>query len=345
MKRRWLPYALGALVAGATIPAHAQPEPRAGDRSGPEADEAPAESPPDPDAEPPLEVDDPEPPVEEPLEATGPDPAPEAAAEPDPEPAPIVGPVVPRSYLEWPRERVLRPRTLPRGTWSLGLELRAELDLGDNLGLDQAAVAAGLAVGPATNGFSFGFGLTDQAELNIAYAFSLRPFEARGLLQVGSGFNLVRDPTIDVSARAGLSWNFAADGFGPLIAGLDTRYLLNARMAILLLPRQLTWTLDAVDAGGGTRKPIYFDVPVGFGLQLTPALYLQLDTVLARWRIRDGDTSLIGADFAPVQTRLFWSPSNQLDLGAGVGADLVPLEDFTATGLVLLLQARYYGMD
>lgn len=361
MTRRFLAWTLGALVLAGAVPAAAQPDEQApepetaGDPPDPDAEPA------DPDPEQTPDVDDASPPVDEPLEATPADPEPESdadpepAAEPEPEPAAepeaepaaeavgppftLTGPILPRSYLEWPAERVLRPVTLPRGTWALGLDLRSRVDF------DSAAVAAGLAEVPGRSGLWFAFGLTDQAEFDLAYSLSLKSFEPRGTLEVGSAFNLVRDAVIDVSARAGLGWNFDYQGFSPVTAGLDTRYLLNARLAILLLPRQLVWALD--DPSGTDTRPVFLDLPVGFGLQATPALYLEVDALLLRWGIRDtAGSSFIGGDFAPVQARLFWSPTNALDVGAGVAADLVaPGPDTVADTVTVLIQARYYGVD
>jgi hypothetical protein len=323
MTRRVQALTLGAVMAVVAGPAAAQPEP--------------PEEAADPEGDPPADLADPEPPVDEPLESTQP-PEPEAEPEPGPPAVTITGPILPRSYLEWPQARVLRPRTLPRGTWALGLDLRAELDF------ETARVAGGLAADPARTGAWFAFGLTDQAEFDLSYSFALKDFELRGPLQTGAAFNLIRDGVIDVSARAGLGWNFDTTGFSPLTAGLDTRYLLNARMAILLLPRQLVWSLD--DPGDSGITPVFLDLPVGFALQATPALYLQIDALLLRWGIRDSTSSFIGDDFAPVQARLFWSPSNQLDVGAGIGADLVaPGQPGITDTLTLLLQARYYGVD
>lgn len=245
------------------------------------------------------------------------------------------------AFQGWPQEMILRPNTLPKGAWSVGVDLRANKDFsGIGLAIGCPSPVLFVAV-PCAQRPSLAYGLSDKLQLDLGYDFSLKDFEAKGGLTVGAAFNVIRDAQLEVTPAAQVGYSFLTEGITPLVAGADIQYNLSEKMAIVSPPQHLVVTLDPIDLGVGEISPVYLQLPVGFAYQATPMVYVETLTNLARIEISDVDSGFIFADFIPVNVTGFYSLNANMDIGAGLGLDFKA--DEIGDSLNWLVAFRYYG--
>lgn len=248
------------------------------------------------------------------IEATGAASAPEVAAEA------IVEAPAPR----WPSAVIARPLTLPGSVFQAGLDQGANQDL--------SAMGSRLVAG---------YGIDDKLEATVFYAFASKDFEAKGALDVNIGYAAVRGAMggkLEVVPRAQLGYSVLGEAMNPLYAGAQAQYNATDKIALITPGGQLSVALD------GEVKPITFGLPVAVGFQATPALYLQLDTLLATFEIADSANTFIGADTTPVLASGIYNVMPALDVLAAFGLNATPAEGSgVGDTLSFLAGVRYYG--
>jgi hypothetical protein len=246
------------------------------------------------------------------------------AAPPDPAAAPAPAEAAPAS--RYPRSVIDRPLTLPAGLAMLGADVIA---LNKEFDIIQGAPIVG-------------YGITDDFEIQVPYTFTLKEFEAKGLLNVELGYKILRGAAggkLEMIARARPGYDFFGETFAPVLLGLHVQYNATPQFAIISgIPgtEQLKIT---VDAASGAPKPIELGVPLGLGFQATPELYFELDTKIATINISDSKSTSLG-DFAPVAVTAVFNAIPALDVQAQVFTDLANKPDKT---LGFLVGFRYYA--
>jgi hypothetical protein len=249
------------------------------------------------------------------VEATGAAAAPEVAtaAVTDEAPAP-----------RWPRAVIARPLTLPGAVFQAGLDQGANNDF--------SAMSSKLVAG---------YGINDKLEATAFYAFASKEFEAKGALDVNVGYAAVRGAMggkLEVVPRAQLGYNFFAEGLNPLLAGAQAQYNATDKIALITPGGQLSVALE------GEEKPVTFGLPVAVGIQATPELYVQVDTLLGTLKIADAENAFIFADSTPVLATGIYNVMPALDVLAAFGLNATPADDASVGDtLSFLAGLRYYG--
>ncbi len=230
--------------------------------------------------------------------------------------------------VRYPRAVIERPLTLPAGVAMLGADLTANNDM--------------TAMGGAP---IIGYGITDDLEVQVPYAFATREFEAKGSLNVDVGYKLLRgalDGKLEVIARARTGYNFLTKAANPLMVGVHVQYNLTDKLAVISgFPSTQQLSIALSDGGVmGAPRPIDLSLPLSIGDQATPLLYFQLDTRLARLGLRSSSNAFIGADTSPVALTAVYNVLHALDVQASIGTDL---SNSPGDALSFLVGARYYA--
>jgi hypothetical protein len=219
----------------------------------------------------------------------------------------------------YPRAVIARPLTLPQAIVVVGGDLGANNDL---------STVGGTPI--------VGVGITDNLEVQVPYAFAARELEPRGSLSIDVGYKLVRgalDGKLEIIARARAGYSLLDDQTIPYSLGVHVQYNV------------LPWL--AVITGAPGTEQVRFDspsvdlsLPVAVGVQVSPIVYMQLDTKLALIALHDSDSMMLGADTTPVALTAVWNAWHALDVQAAIGTDLT-----TGPGdaLWFLVGARYYA--
>jgi hypothetical protein len=228
----------------------------------------------------------------------------------------------------YPRSVIARPLTLPQGVAMLGADVTSNKD---------ASAMAGAPI--------IGFGITDDLEIQIPYAFATRDFEAKGSLNFDVGYKLLRgavDGKLEVIARARTGYNLLTESANPLMIGAHAQYNITDTFAVIsgfAGTQQLSIALSDGGVMGGP-KPVDVSVPISFGYQPAPLLYFQLDTRLARLNISDSANAFLFADTTPVALTAVYNVVNALDIQASIGTDL---SNSPGDALSFLVGARFYA--
>lgn len=228
----------------------------------------------------------------------------------------------------YPRAVIARPLTLPQGVAMVGADMTSNKDLS--------------AMGGAP---IVGFGITDDLEIQVPYAFATREFEAKGSLNGDIGYKLLRgavDGKLEVIARARTGYNFLTKTANPLMIGLHAQYNITDNFAVISgFPSTQQLSIALSDGGVmGGPKPIDFSVPLSFGYQVHPLVYLQLDTRLAKFNISDSANAYIFADTTPAALTAVYNVINAVDVQASIGTDL---SNSPGDALSFLIGMRYYA--
>jgi hypothetical protein len=216
----------------------------------------------------------------------------------------------------WPRAVIARPLTLPKGLAQVGAAINANNDFS----------AIGLTLNAA-------YGVSDDLEVRGSYGFGLKDFEAKGSLNVGAGYKLLRGAMggkLEVIARADTGYNFFLEGLNALSLGAQAQYNISDKLAVVTPGGQLSIALEEV-AG---LRPVALKIPVGVGYQVTPELYAQLDTTIASIEISDSETTVIFSDTTPVSVTATYNAKPNLDAFVSIGTDLSNEPGDTLTFLV-----------
>jgi hypothetical protein len=183
------------------------------------------------------------------------------------------------SAPRWPRGVIDRPLTLPGQLVLAG---------GDVIGLNTVVMTP---TGSTTSmGFladvALGYGVNDDLEVNAItpnYTFTLKDFEIKGPLDIGIGYKLLRGAAggkLEMIARAIGGYDLNAEAVRPVRLGLHVQYNLTPTLAVF------THDIGLGNAGisiavDGDPKPISLTLPVGVGMQVAPALWIEADTAAA----------------------------------------------------------------
>ena len=228
----------------------------------------------------------------------------------------------------YPRAVIARPLTLPAGLAMLGADVTANNDL---------STMGGAPI--------VGYGITDDLEIQIPYAFGAREFEAKGSLNVDVGYKLLRgalDGKLEAIARVRTGYNLLTETANPLLIGVHVQYNVTDTFAIISgFPG--TQQLSIALSDGGVMdgpKPVDFSLPISAGYQATPTLYFQLDTRLARLNISDSSNAFVFADTTPAALTVVYNAIDALDLQASIATDL---SNAPGDALAFLVGARYYA--
>lgn len=232
----------------------------------------------------------------------------------------------------WPRAVIARPLTLPKSLARVGASINANNDFS--------------AFGLGLNG---GYGVSDDLEVNVTYGLSLKEFEAKGPLGINVGYSFLRGSSggkLDAAARIGTGYNLLAEGISPLIAGIDARYRINDKLAVIMPGTHLSVALEEIETPpippateGATFRPIDFSLPLGVAYQATPELYVSLTTEIFNLEISDSATTFIFADTTPLSFQGTYNVQPNLDVYAAISTDLTNEPGDT---LGFLIGANYY---
>jgi hypothetical protein len=259
--------------------------------------------------------------------AIEPDPATSVGAQPDPASATA-------ATSRYPRDIISRPLSYPQGIAAAGLDLMSS--------------TASLA-DPATFRLLAGYGVTDDIELNFGHYMFPSNAAGKGTIDFGAGIKLARgaaDGKLEMIGRVQSGYSLASEGLNPLLAGVHAQYNVTPTVAVLTPGGQLSVALT------GASKPVTFGLPVSLAWQPTPIVYVQLDTQLATLKIANATNSFLFADSTPVTFTAYINAVPQLDLFAGVSANLTPADTMDAAGnpvatalgdtVGVIVGARYY---
>jgi hypothetical protein len=238
--------------------------------------------------------------------------------------APASAPAPPAE--RYPRAVIARPLTLPAGLGVLGADATANHDF--------TAMAGAPIVG---------YGLTDDLEVQVPYAFSARDFEIKGTLNADLGYKLLRgaaDGKLEAIARIRGGYDLVAETATPLMIGVHVQYNLTDTLAIISGTPGSQQLRIALDDGGTGARPIDLSLPVGLGWQATGQLYFQLDTRLVQLALHDASTVVLGADATPVALTAVYNVLPALDVQAVIATDL---SNTPGDAVSFLLGARYYA--
>lgn len=216
------------------------------------------------------------------------------------------------------------------------------------LGMTASDTSEGLAVGA-------GYGISDKLEIGGVYAFALNKFEIKGTLTAYGAFALMHSEKLDVGASADLALNFNDSDPGSttggtrvgatLHAGLGVRYKLAPKFALFTgtpwAPGPLGQHLR-IGLNSGAAKT--FSLPVGFGMQATPALFAYVNTTLFSLLLSDpgmgGKRFNSIADATPLTLGAFYAVNKNIDAAFTFGfPDLQNAGD----AYVITIGARYFN--
>lgn len=233
----------------------------------------------------------------------------------------------------YPRAVIARPLTLPSGVAMLGMDFTSNNDLS------------------AMGGAPFiGYGITDDLEIQIPYAFATHDgttheLEAKGSLNADLGYKLLRgalDGKLEAIARVRGGYNFLTETANPVMLGVHVQYNITDNFAVISgFPGTQQLSIALSDGGVmGGAKPIDLSVPVSFGYQVSPLLYFQLDTKLARFNISGSSNAFLFSDTTPAALTAVYNVVNALDVHASIGTDL---SNSPGDALSFLVGACYYA--
>jgi hypothetical protein len=257
-----------------------------------------------------------------------------SAALPAGDPVTTIGAVAEPAASRYPRDVMSRPLTYPAGLGAVGFDLSS---------------TTSNPADPATVRLLGGYGITDDFELNFGhYAFPTND-AGKGTFDFGLGYKLVRgavDGKLEIIGRVQTGYSLAASGFNPLLVGLHAQYNFTPTFAVLTPGGQLSAGL------AGDSKPVTFGLPVSLALQPTKTVYVQLDTTLATFKIANASNTFLFSDATPVAFTAYVNALPQIDLFAGISANLTPADTMAADGsavktniadtMGVIVGARYY---
>jgi hypothetical protein len=222
----------------------------------------------------------------------------------DDDAASSVGAAVEGAPAGWPLQIIDRPLTLKAGM------LAPEADVG----LSQTSV---MAASTTTIGLTVGanYGLSDKLQVGGAYAFSLKDFEIKGMLTGSALYQLV-DGQAKAAVGGSFGFNLNGNHAGPIGAGLALAYLVTPKISVFTPASQLAIGIDP-------STTLRLNVPIGVGLQATSNVFASVQTNVASIGLSpSGSNAIFGADTVPLTLGAFYSPSNKMDLGVNLSADL-----------------------
>jgi hypothetical protein len=187
------------------------------------------------------------------------------------------------------------------------------------------------------------WGISDKLEVQVPYTFATREFEAKGVVGLDVGYAVVRgavDGKLEMVARVRGGYDAAGSAATPLMLGLHVQYNVTPKLAIISGAPGTQQLHIALEKDAAGARPIELAVPIGIGVQPADTVYLQLDTRLASFALKDGDTMLVAADPTPVALTAVWNVIPSIDVQAAIGSELT---GSFGDALTFLVGARYYS--
>ena len=219
-------------------------------------------------------------------------------------------PTAARAAVGQPIEIIDRPRTLPGGE----LELRGGVDLARSSYTDATGTHSETSLSAPLD---LGYGVSDQLDLYVFYALGLHPtVTGKTPVEIRLAFTFFRDRRLSAAGQVRSGVDLGSHDVTPLVLGVNALYKVAGAFAVFTPGEQLRVGL------AGSNRPIGLDLPVGFGLQVTPQVFGSLTTNLAHIGIANDSDSFILADMLPANLALFYSFSSRLDVGAHLDIDL-----------------------
>lgn len=187
------------------------------------------------------------------------------------------------------------------------------------------------------------YGISDKLEALFGYSgirFSPGGFEAKGDLQVGAGIMAVAGGAggkLDIEPKAAFDYNLVLET-AAIAVGADIRYKVTPKIFLgtPINKPGLVITVKGIDILGTTIAPIFFELPFAVGFQATPQLAIQVNTLLAHFKINDsgGANTFVGADFIPLNADILYGLSNKMDIRINLNlGDLKTIGDTNAIGV------------
>jgi hypothetical protein len=213
----------------------------------------------------------------------------------------------------WPQANIDRPLTAAKGM----------IEVSPVFNYAHAKDAMGNS-SDGTGASLFGrYGVSDKLEILAAYQnirFSPGGFEAQGDLVVGAGFGAIAGGAggkLDIEPKAAFDYNLLAKT-AVLAVGADVRYKVMPKLYVGTPINQpgLVITVKGIDILGTTVAPIFFDLPFAVGFQATPQLAVQVNTLLAHFKINDTapPNAFIFGDFINLSADVLFALSNKMDV-------------------------------
>jgi hypothetical protein len=235
-------------------------------------------------------------------------------------------PGAPEPESRYPRAVIARPLTLPEGLAVLGADASANHDF-------SAMGGAPIA----------GYGITDNLEIQVPYAFATRDFEIKGAVAGDVGYKLLRGAAggkLEAIARVRAGYDLLGSAATPLMVGVHVQYNLTDTLAVISgTPGSQQLRISLADNAAKAR-PIDLSLPIGVGYQATDQLYLQLDTRLVQLDLSDSANVWFGADATPLALTVVYNVLPALDVQGVVATDL---SNTPGDALTFLVGARYYA--
>jgi len=189
-----------------------------------------------------------------------------------------------------------------------------------------------------------GYGVNDQITVGGQYTFPVAngdgAFKNVGSLVGYGGYAALRDAKMALVVGADIQLDVLAQTTGILHAGVSFKYRLAPKVIFYsgnpLAPGPYGQQLVI---GLNNSSAVALDVPVGFGFQGNPKLFLWAQTALAHIKIANTANMFFAADYLPLQVGALYRAAKDVDVGGFVDfPDLENISHFFAVGVT----ARYY---
>ena len=259
--------------------------------------------------------------VEPPPDQPPPDTQP-VAPDPNQPPAPTVGG---DPLAAWPQRIIDRPLTITRGL------MRAQADVG----IARINADGGGGVTSVGMTATASYGVTDQFELGASYSLALSEFNAEGPIKAFAQYKIA-EGRFKAAITGSLTYDLSTE-FGVLGLGVAAQWNLGPNIALLFGGDQLRSTVIIPNGGGNQVTTVA--LPIGVGFQATPALFLYAQTAVATVSLQNSDSVVFGRDGEPLTLGLFYSPSNEIDLGLAI---VYPNLETAADQFTILLTGRLF---
>ncbi len=221
----------------------------------------------------------------------------------------------------WPLAIRDRSLTLPQGMWSAGLGVGANNDL-----TSVDVTATGL--------WGLSYGVSDELTVGVSYGLAVEPSsEGRGPVSVNAAYTYYAEGALSLIATASAGYDLTGDTLEPLSLGTLVWYNIGDAFTLFTPGGQLAVGLEDPSAIG-------LSLPVSLGYQVNPHMFVSGDTSLGDLALRDGDSSVLGADVIPAGATAWYSPSNKMDVALSVSTDL---KNSPGDSLAFSLLFIYYG--
>lgn len=202
----------------------------------------------------------------------------------------------------YPRQGLLRPRTLPGGMLELAPRVVASAELADE------GAAMQVTYSPI-----------DRLQLQATYPFALHPGKlATGTTLAIRHFTFPHPPHLFVATQVTVPIAFTGDALTHFTVAPPTKLLLSHTVGLFFGD-------DLFDVIVRPKAGLALNLPLGLGVQASDATFLQVSTTVARIAITRSATSPAGdrvqdlADRVPLAASALYAFGSRFDLVVAVG--------------------------